>query len=201
MSWAGPIINDTGGMGGLTVLHQTATSTHLQSVTRSAQRCSCDPRYRHSRHGRVSCVYWPGSCQPRQGRKAFSLRVQPPPGQSSSITRYQSRHKRCHGDLRHSHAQREPLGFFVAGVDLRWRLVGACTVGSTPNPRPSCSCNKNVSVPSSPGAGHSATTSFACTNTRMPVFLLSVCLAEPPFAGRSIYFCSHTAHHWATPLT
>ena len=153
MSWAGPIINDTGGMGGLTVLHQTAPPAHLQSVTRSAQRCSCDPRYRHSRHGGVSCEHWPGSCQPRQGRKAFSQRVQPPPGQSSSITRYQSRHKRCHGDLRHSHVQREPLGFFVAGVDLRWRLVGACTVGSTPNPRPSCSCNKNVSVPSSPDAG------------------------------------------------
>jgi hypothetical protein len=33
-----------------------------------------------------------------------------------------------------THNEREPLGFFVAGVDLQWRLVGACTVGSTPTP-------------------------------------------------------------------
>jgi hypothetical protein len=56
-----------------------------------------------------------------------------------------------------THNEREPLGFFVAGVDLQWRLVGACTVGQ-PQPPAIIQLQQNISVPSSPDAGHSAST-------------------------------------------
>jgi hypothetical protein len=60
----------------------------------------------------------------------------------SPSRRYQSRHKRCRSDLRHSHAQCEPLGFFVAGADIRGRGWREPVSWFNPPPRPSRSYSK-----------------------------------------------------------
>ena len=70
--------------------------------------------------------------------QAFPQRVQPPPGQSVSPSlRCQSHHQRCHSDLRHSRAQREPLGLIVAGADIHGGGLWEPAPWFNPNPRPS----------------------------------------------------------------
>jgi hypothetical protein len=73
---------------------------------RSAQSPTGDIRHCQTQRDRPRVVHWPGGCHPRQEPSVLTESSGLP---ISPSLRCQSRPKRCHRDLRHSHPRRERI--------------------------------------------------------------------------------------------